>query len=290
MKRFDERTAWLALPPAAQESLGVAAIALAVAAYGAEVAEDEIQERSFLAAAHGAQEDIATLTDGVFSRDEVPGIPASLGQVCRVCGCSDYDACEGRRDRGAVRMGRGRPLLKAARGDARNVPPTRIGTSRPRMSATNLSGPSRFRALLGSGLARDRTEFRFRQARPQLRRSRRSRIVEAGERFADALASYEAPRRQVRLLRFFDKAVLHDTGRPPQGISNAPGRLLTCRPTFIPTRLASHGASTSAMSTAMSLWRSVAKSSSYGVFDDQGKRARPCRKSSCSASRSANLH
>ena len=57
------------------------------------MAEDEIQERSFLAALSSAQEDIATLSDDCFSRDQVPGIPASLGQVCRVCGCSDYDAC-----------------------------------------------------------------------------------------------------------------------------------------------------------------------------------------------------
>lgn len=91
LKRFDERAAWRALSPSAQEELGCAAIALAVAKYGAEVAEDEVQERAFLAAVDGAEADIETLTEDVFSRDEIPGVPASLGPVCPDCGASDYD-------------------------------------------------------------------------------------------------------------------------------------------------------------------------------------------------------
>ena len=90
-KRFDEMSAWRALSPSAQEELGRAAIALAVATYGAEIAENETQECAFLAAIECARADIETLTEDVFSRDEVPGIPASLGPVCVECGISEYD-------------------------------------------------------------------------------------------------------------------------------------------------------------------------------------------------------
>ena len=93
--RYDEAAAWHALHPSAQEDVGRAAIALQVARHGMEVAQDEGEKRAFVASMENAMADLQTLLDDVIDYGEIPGIPASLGQVCRKCGCSDFDACGG---------------------------------------------------------------------------------------------------------------------------------------------------------------------------------------------------
>ena len=92
MQRFDESMAWRALSAEDQESLGCAAIAWAVALCGAEVVRDAREERAMLAAGEQAASDIEHITDRLFPKDRIPGVPNSLGPVCRECGCSNFDA------------------------------------------------------------------------------------------------------------------------------------------------------------------------------------------------------
>ena len=94
LPRFDEQTVWATLTPDAQEDLGIAALALAVSLLGAHTAQDDREHRAHAAAVRAIAHRTADLTLSIDPLDDGPyGIPASLGQVCRACGCSDLDAC-----------------------------------------------------------------------------------------------------------------------------------------------------------------------------------------------------
>ena len=98
-RRFDGAAIWSRLSTEQQTAFGAAAIELAIARYGAEVARDEREERLILAAEEACNERIDELAEehvlvyGVVDPDEVPGIPTLLGPVCRQCGCTEHNAC-----------------------------------------------------------------------------------------------------------------------------------------------------------------------------------------------------
>ena len=94
-ERFDELTVWCVMSSEEREALGRAAIASGVSRFGVEVARNEREERAMLAAGNRAVSEIELITDGLFRQDRIPGVPASLGKICRECGYSDYDVRDG---------------------------------------------------------------------------------------------------------------------------------------------------------------------------------------------------
>ena len=99
LRRFDGAALWPQLSPEQQAAFGAAALELAIARHGMDVARDMREEHLFEAAEQAAGaviENLATkhvLETGLVSHDEVPGIPSLLGPVCRQCGCTEHDAC-----------------------------------------------------------------------------------------------------------------------------------------------------------------------------------------------------
>lgn len=104
IEHFDARAAWLALPADVQERVGAAALDLAmgwevgVAAY--EGAADERMQRAALAGECVAADELsaafeAFVPDDLKRAGDAPRVPASVGLVCRSCGCSETDACAG---------------------------------------------------------------------------------------------------------------------------------------------------------------------------------------------------
>ena len=98
-ERLDGARIWAQLASEAQAALGAAAVELAIARFGVEVARDEREERMFL----DAEEAAACAMDGcieehvfgvgLVSDREAPGVPSVLGPFCRECGCTEHDAC-----------------------------------------------------------------------------------------------------------------------------------------------------------------------------------------------------
>ena len=99
LRRFDGAAIWSQLSPEQQAAFGAAALELAVARFGVEVARNEREERMFLAAEEAATSAIdehaitALFNTRLVPPDRVPGIPSLLGPVCRECGHSEYDTC-----------------------------------------------------------------------------------------------------------------------------------------------------------------------------------------------------
>ncbi len=83
-----------------QRALVNVALEFAAADHGADLAMTVAEERPYLAARHAALCELAALfaehvIDDIVPGDEMPGVPALLGEYCRVCGCSGHDACDG---------------------------------------------------------------------------------------------------------------------------------------------------------------------------------------------------
>lgn len=95
--RFDGAAAWAALDPEARDRLGAVALELAASWRGSDLAAGERELRPY----HGAEvvlSDLLAAEAGglvpALGGDAMPGVPSMLGPVCRVCGCSENDACE----------------------------------------------------------------------------------------------------------------------------------------------------------------------------------------------------
>jgi hypothetical protein len=107
LQRFDGAAAWAALTPDQQAEIGAIALEYAIASNGYQ----EIIDLDFLALAArplGAAEQVlhddllVTVGDALSATvaafadpSELMPIPSRLGQVCRTCGCSHYDPCDG---------------------------------------------------------------------------------------------------------------------------------------------------------------------------------------------------
>lgn len=104
-ERFDGAEAWTELPPAAQAAIGAVALELTLAWHlqdaagpGPESALPPVAAR--VAGSQLMAELEATVLDalpeGAFAApDGGPRLPSLIGGVCRVCGCSQNDACPG---------------------------------------------------------------------------------------------------------------------------------------------------------------------------------------------------
>lgn len=104
LDRFDEAAAWSALQPAEQAAIGAAAVALAVAWQAEDLAGRDFLGGQDLRLARAAEAADLLLADrladavaeglgahGLLPRR--PAVPAALGPVCVICGCSEADAC-----------------------------------------------------------------------------------------------------------------------------------------------------------------------------------------------------
>lgn len=103
--RFDGAAVWATLAPDAQAAIGAAALDHAAVSRCALVAlgAEPTQATPFSRAAEFGMCDLAdALFDAVAAHvpaaafdmpDGTPMLPATLGQVCRECGCSEMDAC-----------------------------------------------------------------------------------------------------------------------------------------------------------------------------------------------------
>lgn len=101
LARFDGGAAWAQLAAERQAEIGALALELAVATIGNDIVLDggrieEPHQRAMLAAYHRLSQDL--IDDGaqfIPAEPELPPIPSRLGRVCRSCGCSEDDACDG---------------------------------------------------------------------------------------------------------------------------------------------------------------------------------------------------
>jgi hypothetical protein len=105
--RFDGATAWVSLTPEQQAFIGAIALEFVVNMHGEDAyftgLEAKPEARPFIAGAPLLSDMLMTAVDDAI-RDSVPAlhddelpipIPSSLGPVCRVCRCSEEDACDG---------------------------------------------------------------------------------------------------------------------------------------------------------------------------------------------------
>lgn len=102
-ERFVGAEAWAKLDDAARAQVGVAALEMVCALRLAERADSEdlpeLYERvgftacNEMEAALSAAVDEALPDDAFDASDDRPRVPASLGGICRSCGCSQNDAC-----------------------------------------------------------------------------------------------------------------------------------------------------------------------------------------------------
>lgn len=104
-ERFDGAEAWSKLPPDVQAEIGAIALEMAAAnSLHDRCCQDDLPEiyrRAGDAAIVELWRDLQAVTsdalpEGVFEASDgrLPRIPALLGGVCRVCGCSQNDACD----------------------------------------------------------------------------------------------------------------------------------------------------------------------------------------------------
>ncbi|MCX4194496.1 hypothetical protein OMR07_02145 [Methylobacterium organophilum] len=104
-ERFDGAAAWANLRGDVRAEIGATALELAAAISLQErCSQDDLPEiyhrtcdASLVELARGLQALVAfALPDGAFeASDRRPRIPSLLGGVCRSCGCSQNDACDG---------------------------------------------------------------------------------------------------------------------------------------------------------------------------------------------------
>jgi len=104
-ERFDGADAWSKLPPDVQAEIGAIALEMAaVSRLHDRCCQDglpEIYHRTGDAAIVELWRDLQAVTSVALPEDafeasdgRMPRIPARLGGVCRVCGCSQNDACD----------------------------------------------------------------------------------------------------------------------------------------------------------------------------------------------------
>jgi hypothetical protein len=99
--RFDGATTWASLTPAQQAEIGALVLEFAVAQHGMDYDSYEVRPFNVLEPLLFAalQETVATAISGIFPdlfNDDLPvPIPSFLGPICRSCGCSEQNACEG---------------------------------------------------------------------------------------------------------------------------------------------------------------------------------------------------
>ncbi len=101
--RFDSAAAWAQLSADERAAIGAAALDLIVASNTsvALAARDAQDAPAFRASQAAAQLAMAALDDEVLKAlgesvdfDNDPPVPASLGDICTRCGCSEHDACD----------------------------------------------------------------------------------------------------------------------------------------------------------------------------------------------------
>ena len=101
--RFDGAEAWARLNEETRAQIGAAALEAVIADLGCEITIDPRLQRAF-AAAHevcaGILIDLAVAAMPALDEqlasddaDQVLPLPSALGAVCRLCGCSQNDAC-----------------------------------------------------------------------------------------------------------------------------------------------------------------------------------------------------
>lgn len=95
--RFDGAVAWSRLTTEQQAAIGAIALEIVVNWNGQEAYDDFAQTRPFdagdpilLDALHDA---VATAIADVIAADPLP-VPSLIGGVCRMCGCTQNDACD----------------------------------------------------------------------------------------------------------------------------------------------------------------------------------------------------
>ena len=101
-ERIDGAVEWAKLSPDVQSTIGGAAIELVAAWLGRDAApgnqgEPATAETRAFEAADGCCSDwlIEAISPHVPAiHADQPPLPASLGDVCRLCGCSHYDPCD----------------------------------------------------------------------------------------------------------------------------------------------------------------------------------------------------
>ncbi len=102
--RFDGATAWDRLDDDTKARIGAAALEAVIAEVGHELASEAREQRAFAAAwehCSGVLADVVIAAlpelDELLASDQASAaslpLPASLGAVCRLCGCSQNDAC-----------------------------------------------------------------------------------------------------------------------------------------------------------------------------------------------------
>jgi hypothetical protein len=103
LRRFDGAEAWTALTPEQQAEIGAIALEYAVAAIGYQDVIDldflALIARPLCAAEQFLHDDLLVTTQetapALTDPSELMPIPSRLGRICRTCGCSHYDPCEG---------------------------------------------------------------------------------------------------------------------------------------------------------------------------------------------------
>jgi len=96
IQRFNGADSWAVLTPKQRDAVGAAALEYAAGFIASEETDNDVIERA--TAANDARL-AAELFDTV--KASLPGlkfcdaVPSRIGGVCRKCGCTEYDACEG---------------------------------------------------------------------------------------------------------------------------------------------------------------------------------------------------
>lgn len=96
--RFDGAAAWAALPPEHQAAIGAAALEIVVNWSGLDSDNDASLIRPFEAADSLLLDTLQSAVEAALPKAiaaDPPPVPSRLGPVCRVCGCSEHDACFG---------------------------------------------------------------------------------------------------------------------------------------------------------------------------------------------------
>jgi hypothetical protein len=97
-ERFDGAAAWDKLAPEQQREIGAIALELVQASRSRALNRSPVVGRALEAAGDGLTlllDDAALPVLGPFTRFSPVRLPSRLGRVCRACGCTEDDACEG---------------------------------------------------------------------------------------------------------------------------------------------------------------------------------------------------
>ena len=98
--RFDGAAAWSRLTRGERDELGPLMLEFVVAEAGARLSPPGgVYTRTFVAAADLANNGLHRLAAEILPQEiffgGTPPIPAIVGDVCRHCGCTEFDACDG---------------------------------------------------------------------------------------------------------------------------------------------------------------------------------------------------